>query len=158
APGNTCTVTVQFRPGTNTTGLKTATLSITDSGGTATDALSGTVVANVLTFSAPTPSLVTGTTTSHSGVVTITNSGTATFTFSGFAVNKVGTAGGTFSIAGGGGAGPGCTATTALAGGAGCTVTLTYAPPGTTTTATANVSVTGTGAPSPQVSANFTAN
>jgi hypothetical protein len=157
AAGATCAVTVQFRPGTNTTGLKAATLSITDSAGTATDALSGTVVANVLTFAGPTPSLVTGTTTSHSGVVTITNSGAATFTFGGFAVNKVGGAGGTFSVAGGGGAGPACTATTALAAAAACTVTVTYAPSGTTT-ATANISVTGTGAPSPQVSANFTAN
>jgi cadherin-like protein/Big-like domain-containing protein len=39
APGNTCVVTVQFRP--TTTGAKPATLSVTDSGGTQTSTLNG---------------------------------------------------------------------------------------------------------------------
>jgi hypothetical protein len=43
APGGTCFVTVQFKPLTaQTTGLKTATLSVTDSAGTQTSTLSGT--------------------------------------------------------------------------------------------------------------------
>jgi hypothetical protein len=162
APTGTCTVTVRFQPGSDSAGAKTATLSITDSAGTASDTLSGTVLAGTtpaLAFAGPSPSLVTGTTTTHTGVVTISNAGTATFTFTALPiVTKVGTAGGTFTIAAGGGAGPACTATTALAVGGSCTVTVTYAPAGSSTMATANVSVTGTGATSPQTSNNFSAN
>ncbi len=43
APGATCTVTVQFKPRTaQSTGLKPATISVTDSAGTQTSALNGT--------------------------------------------------------------------------------------------------------------------
>ena len=43
APGATCVVTVQFQPKTaQTTGLKTATISVTDAAGTQTSTLSGT--------------------------------------------------------------------------------------------------------------------
>ncbi len=156
APNGNCTVTVRFQPGTSAPGAKTATLSITDSGGTATVTVNGTVT--VLSFTGPTPALTTGATSAHNGVVMIRNAGTTTFTFTALpAVNKVGTAGGTFTIAAGGGTGPACTATIALAAGGSCTETVTYTPAGTTL-ATANVSVSGSGAASPQISANFTAN
>jgi hypothetical protein len=43
APGATCVVTVQFQPKTaQTTGLKTATISVTDPAGTQTSTLTGT--------------------------------------------------------------------------------------------------------------------
>jgi hypothetical protein len=43
APGGTCVVTVQFQPKTaQTTGLKTATISVTDAAGTQTSTLTGT--------------------------------------------------------------------------------------------------------------------
>jgi hypothetical protein len=43
APGATCVVTVQFQPKTaQTTGLKTATISVTDAAGTQTSTLTGT--------------------------------------------------------------------------------------------------------------------
>jgi hypothetical protein len=161
APGATCAVTARFQSGTDTAGQKAATLSIAWTGpaaGSATDSLTGTV-GGTLTFAGPTPSLVTGTTTTHAGTVTITNSGTATFTFNALpTVTKVGTAGGTFSIAPGGTT-P-CTATTALAVGGSCTEVVTYAPGGSSATATADVNVTGTGtgATSPQTSPDFTAN
>jgi hypothetical protein len=42
-PGQTCVVTVQFQPKTaQTTGAKTATISVTDSAGTQTSTLTGT--------------------------------------------------------------------------------------------------------------------
>jgi hypothetical protein len=43
APGATCVVTVQFRPSTlQTTGAKTATISVSDLAGTQTSTLTGT--------------------------------------------------------------------------------------------------------------------
>jgi hypothetical protein len=43
APGASCVVTVQFQPKTaQTTGVKTATISVTDAAGTQTSTLTGT--------------------------------------------------------------------------------------------------------------------
>jgi hypothetical protein len=154
--GQTCTVTVAFRStGSDTAGTKTGSLTITDSAGTATVSLSGTVVTS-LAFAGPTPSLVTGTTTAHTGTVTISNAGTATFTFNALpTVTKLtGPGAASFSITAGGT----CTASTALAAGGNCTLAVTYSPGGSTNTSTARVNVTGTGGPSPQSSATFSAN
>jgi hypothetical protein len=120
-----------------------------------------TVTGATVAFSGPNPSLVTGTTTTHSGFVTVTNTATGAnagpFTFTAApTITKVGTAGGTFSIIAGGT----CTSTTVLNVGTGnsCTINVQYVPSGTTT-ATANVTVTGTGlATASQTSSNFTAN
>jgi hypothetical protein len=117
-----------------------------------------TVLGANLTISAPAPSLVTGTTTTHTGTITVsnaagTNAGAFTFTAAP-AVAKVGTAGGTFSIAAGGT----CVSGHVVNPGASCTIVVQYAPSGTTT-ATGNVTVTGTGiGTATQTGANFTAN
>ena len=68
-------------------------------------------------FIAPIPSLVTGTTTPHSGTITVTNTAIGAnagpFTFTAApTVTKVGSAGGTFTVTGG--AINPCTATTVL--------------------------------------------
>jgi hypothetical protein len=151
--GSSCTVVVQFQ-GTGTAGAKAATLTITDSFGTQTDALTGTVA--TVTFAGPTPSLVTGTTTAHSGLITVSNAGAGSLTMTAApAVTKVGAAGGTFSIIAGG-----CANGTVLLAGGSCTINVQYAPSGTTT-ATANVTITATGMGTPTntlTSPNFTAN
>jgi hypothetical protein len=153
--GSSCTVVVQFQ-GTGTAGAKAATLTITDSFGTQTDALTGTVAS--VTFAGPAPTLVTGTTTAHSGFITVANAGAGSLTMTAApTVTKVGAAGGTFSIIAGG-----CANGTILLAGGSCTINVQYAPPtGSTTTATANVTITATGMGTPTntlTSPNFTAN
>jgi hypothetical protein len=161
APGATCVIFVQFKPQTaQTPGAKPATLSVTDLAGTQTSALNGTSnLALAVTFSAPSPSLVTNTTTTHTGNITVTNptgnNGNLTLSANP-TVNKVGTAGGTFSIVTGGS----CVSGANIAPGATCTIIVQYAP-GTsgTTTATANVTITGdVGNAGTATSTNFTAN
>jgi hypothetical protein len=153
--GSSCTVVVQFQ-GTGTAGAKAATLTITDSFGTQTDALTGTVAS--VTFAGPAPTLVTGTTTAHSGFITVANAGAGSLTMTAApTVTKVGAAGGTFSIIAGGT----CANGTVVAAGGNCTINVQYAPPGNTTTATANVTITATGMGTPTntlTSPNFTAN
>ncbi|HWX93931.1 MAG TPA: hypothetical protein VNY29_14985 [Terriglobales bacterium] len=159
APGATCVITVQFRPLTaQAAGAKPATLSVTDLAGTQTAALNGqSDLALAVTFSAPTPSLVTGTTTTHTGTITVANpagnNGNLTLSANP-TVTKVGALGGTFSIAAGGT----CVSGANVAPGASCTIIVSYAPAGTTT-ATANVTITGdVGNAGTATSANFTAN
>jgi hypothetical protein len=120
-----------------------------------------TVTGATVAFSNPTPSLVTGATTAHSGTITVTNTATGasagplTLTAAP-TVTKVGAPGGTFSITGG----------TCVSGaivnpvaGSSCTIIVQYNPGGSTTTATANVTITGTGlAASTLTGTNFTAN
>ena len=136
-------------------GGRTVTVS-TPIGTTNTEAF--TVLGANLTISAPAPSLVTGTTTTHTGTITVSNAaGTnaGAFTFTAVpTVTKVGTPGGTFSIAAGGT----CVSGHVVNPGANCTIIVQYAPSGTTTAA-GNVTVTGTGiGTATQTGANFTAN
>jgi hypothetical protein len=124
----------------------------------ASNAVTFTVRGATVAFAGPTPSLVTGTTTTHSGTITVSNAAAATGPLTLTAaptVTKVGAAGGTFSITGGT-----CVLGAVVNPASNCTITVQYAP-GTsgTTTATANVTVTGTGlAAATLTSANFTAN
>jgi hypothetical protein len=163
--GVTCTVPVVATGGASATSsctiaataaLGARTISVRTPAGTSnTEAFR--VTGATVALSAPAPSLVTGTTTAHSGTITVSNATGANagpFTFTANpAVAKVGTAGGTFSITGGT-----CTSVTTLAPGATCTIVVTYTPSGTTT-ATAHVTVTGTGLATASVTgANFTAN
>ena len=144
APGATCVVEVQFQPQTSqAAGVKTATISVADSFGTQTSTLNGTDAAAV-TFSGPSPSLVTGTTTTHTGTITVTNAATAAPLVLSAAptVVRVGTAGGAFSIVAG--AGTTCTSGATVAAGASCTILVQYAP-GTAGNATATATVTVNG-------------
>jgi hypothetical protein len=164
APGSP-NITVTNFVAVNATTVK-ATLNIalaTSLGGhpitvTVNGAVSNAVTFTVtgISFSGPTPSLVTGTTTTHSGTITVTNSNPGSITVTAApAVTKVGTAGGTFSITSGT-----CVSGFVVAGGGGtCTIIVQYNPGGVTTTATANVTLTDTGAATAtQTSPNFTAN
>jgi len=162
----TCTIGTQTTTTVNascviarTAALGARNISVTDTFPATSNTVAFTVTGATVAFSAPTPSLVTGATTTHSGLITVSNTATGAnagpFTFTAApAVTKVGAAGGTFSIVSGGT----CTATTVLNVGTTCTINVQYAPSGTTT-ATANVTVTGTGlATATQTSTNFTAN
>jgi hypothetical protein len=139
--------------------LATRTITVNTTANGSSNTVNFAITGATLTFSAPSPSLVTGTTTAHSGTVTVTNTATGAtagnFTFTATpVVTKVGTAGGTFTNPPGGT----CTNGAVIAPGGTCTIIVTYTPSGTTT-ATGNVTVTGTGlATASQTSANFTAN
>jgi hypothetical protein len=158
AAGASCVVTVSFQPQTSQApGLKPATISVTDAAGTQTATLNGTSNAPLpLTFSAPSPTLANGATTTHNGTITVTNPagnlGSVTLTANP-TVTKVGTAGGTFSIATGGT----CVSGASITAGGTCTIIVQYVPSGTTT-ATGNVTITGDLGTGTQTSANFTAN
>jgi hypothetical protein len=161
AAGASCVVTVSFQPQTSQApGLKPATISVTDAAGNQTATLNGTSNAPLpLTFSLPSPSLVTGTTTAHNGTITVTNPagnlGSVTLTANP-TVAKVGTAGGTFSIVTGTTGGT-CVSGASITAGGSCTIVVQYTPSGTTT-ATGNVTITGDLGTGTQTSANFTAN
>jgi hypothetical protein len=108
-----------------------------------------------VTLSAPVPALTTtpANTATKTGTITVTNAGTATaaFTFTAApAVTKVGTAGGTFSIATGGT----CANDTILDPGGTCTINVQYAPGTSTATASANVTATGAGGATLAITAN----
>ncbi|MDR3747571.1 MAG: choice-of-anchor D domain-containing protein [Acidobacteriota bacterium] len=164
AAGASCTYGVRFLPAA--AGTFPRTLSIAATGFTINTAaspfvvtLTGTGTAVTVGFAGPTPSLVTGTTTAHSGTVTITNSSGAAITPTSIAVTKVGGAGGTFAV----GAGGTCAVGTPIANAGTCTVVVTYTPPtGSTTTATAHITLTdtlaGSAGTATQTEANFTAN
>jgi hypothetical protein len=78
APGQACTVTVAFRPGTTTAGTKTGSLTITDSAGTATVSFSGTVVTPTLSPASIAFGGVTRGGTSATTLVTLTNNSACT--------------------------------------------------------------------------------
>ena len=122
-----------------TAGVGTHNLTVSN-GLTTSNPVGFTVTQGVIAFTVPT----TVTTAPANLTVTVSNTsaGTGPITFTGITVNKVGTAGGTFSITGGT-----CTNTTILTPGSNCTVIVGYAP-GTngTTTATADITITDTGA------------
>jgi hypothetical protein len=160
AAGASCTYNVVFSPAA--AGSFSRTLTFAASGWTVTGspvALNGTSSAVAVAFSAPTPSLVTGTTTAHSGTVTVTNNSGAAITLaSAPTVQKVGVAGGTFTI----GAGGTCTSGSTVAAGGTCTIVVNYNPGGSLTTATAHVVLTdtlaGAAGTATQTGPNFTAN
>jgi len=164
APGNSCTASIAFNP--TTTGAKSANLQINvgaPASPTQTSvALTGTGTQGAVSFSAPSPTLVTGTTSPHSGTVTVTNTGTApvTLTAAPTATKVSGAASSSFGVTGGT-----CTnGFTINPGGGTCTIVVTYTPgSGGTTTATAHVNISDTGVASgggtaTQSSANFSAN
>jgi hypothetical protein len=164
APGATCNIEVQFKPLTaQAPGAKPATISVTDAAGTQTATLNGTSnLANAVTFSAPVPSLVTGTTTPHTGTITVTNptgnNGNLTLTANPTVTKVGGPASGVFSIVTGTGGGT-CISGASIAAGSTCTIVVSYNPGGSTATATANVTITGdVGNAGTATSANFTAN
>jgi hypothetical protein len=159
APGGTCTIVVQFRPLTaQAAGAKPATISVTDLAGTQTSILNGTDALATVNIAAPTPSLVTGATTTHTGIVTVSNAAAAASPLiltANPTIARVGTAGGTFSIISGGT----CISGAVVNAGSNCTINVQYAPGGSAVTATANVTITGNAtAGGTQTSVNFTAN
>lgn len=113
-----------------------------------------------LVFSTPSPALNGGATTTETGTITVSNTSTGAtagpFTFTAApTAAKLGTAGGTFSIAAGGT----CVSGFALNSGGTCTILLQYAPGGSTATVMGNVTVTGTGlATATLTSQNYPAN
>jgi len=142
APGATCVVTVQFKPLTaQAAGAKPATISVTDLAGTQTSTLNGTDALAAVTFSGPTPSLVTGTTTTHTGTITVSNGAAAgeLILTANPVVTRV-TGPGTFSIIN---AGTTCTSGAVVNPGSTCTIVVQYAPGGSAVGATANVRITG---------------
>jgi len=120
------------------------------------------VTGATLAISAPLPALnpTPANTATETSTVTVSNTASgataASFTFTANPViNKVGGAGGTFSIITGGT----CVSGAVVNPGNNCTITVQYAPGTSTATATANVTVTGSGlATASQNSANFNAN
>jgi hypothetical protein len=126
--------------------------------GTQTVALTGTTTVGTPSWSAMTPSLVTGTTTAHSGTITLTNAPTSSGPLNLTAPpTVVKTAGpGSFAVTGG-------TCTTGpfprtIVTGGNCTVTVQYTPSGTTSS-TAHIAITDTGdTTATQNSPNFNAN
>jgi hypothetical protein len=167
AASASCTFSVVFAPtstGNKGTGLVSpgARVDVTHEAGAVNTGVLGSPVwgtGTTVAFSGPTPSLLNGSSTTHSGTVTVTNNSGGTITLAAApTVTKVGTAGGLFSITGGT-----CTNGATVTAGSNCTIIVQYNPNGTgTTTATANVSISdtfagGTGTAT-QTSANFTAN
>jgi hypothetical protein len=141
AAGASCTYNVVFSP--TSAGTFSRTLTFAPTGYTSIVVnLSGTSSAVTLGFSAPKPSLVTGTTTSHSGTVTVTNTSGAAITLASTPVvtKTAGGASSTFTNTGGT-----CTNGLTVANNGTCTIIVTYNP-GTsgTTTATARVRLTDT--------------
>jgi hypothetical protein len=164
APGNTpcsssqvlnaqavCVVGVLFTP--TQTGLRTATLAITD---TATGTPHTTVLQGGSGTTGPTvtvtpPSLTFGPqpvgTTSAAQSVTLSNTGTATVTFAGFTVS--GTNAGDFGVPLPT-SGAMCSPSGTLAGGASCTINVLFTPSAIgSRTATLNIADNATGSPQP---------
>jgi hypothetical protein len=160
----TVTATVTFAPGTALGPGHPFHVVTTNPDGIArpSNNLNFTVTGATVTFTGPAPALTTATpnTTIKNGVVTVNNAAGASgpFTFTAApTITKVGTAGGTFTIAAGGT----CASGTVVNPGGSCTINVSYAPGVSTVTATAHVNVTGSGISSPtgtQSSANFNAN
>jgi hypothetical protein len=125
-----------------------------------TGSLPFTVTGATVAFSAPSPALNTGGTTTKSGTITVSNTATGanagpfTFTAAPTIAKVSGTGNGTFSITGGT-----CVSGFAITPGSNCSINVSYS--GETNTATANgrVTATGTGiATASQNSATFPAN
>jgi len=134
--GASCTITVTFQP--TASGPQKGTLTVVDSAGTQTAALSG--MGTVMTFSPPSLSFGTQTvnTTSAPEIVTMKNIGTASVSVN--AINSAGQRGSSFS------ASQNCTGT--LAGGASCQISVTFTPKlKGVLNATINVGDTGGGSP-----------
>ncbi len=117
------------------------------------------VTGAIVTFTGPAPALTSTpvNTSTKSGLVTISNGAAATGPLTMTAaptVNKVGGAGGTFTVIAGGT----CTSTSVIAPGSSCTVNVQYAPGASTATAAAHVTTTGTGFASPLNGPNFNGN
>jgi hypothetical protein len=124
-----------------------------------TGTLPFTVTGAIVTFTGPVPALTSApaNTSTKSGLVTISNGAAATgpLTMTAApAVNKVGGAGGTFTVIAGGT----CTSTSVIAPGSSCTVNVQYAPGASTATAAAHVTITGAGFASPLNGPNFNGN
>jgi hypothetical protein len=124
------------------------------------------VTGGTAAFAGPTPALTTGTpnTSTKNGTITVTNSATGanagplTLTAAP-TIAKVGTAGGTFSIAVGGTCVSGAVINPAPTTPTSCTINVQYVPGASTVTATAHVTIADTGAATAtQTGANFTAN
>jgi hypothetical protein len=117
------------------------------------------VTAATLGFSAPSPALNGGGTTTKNGTVTVSNTASGTtagpFTFTAPPSVVKNSGPGTFSVVAGGS----CTGATVLAPGASCTVNVRYAPGGSALPASGAVRVAGTGTTTATVTGpNFPAN
>jgi len=138
-------------------GLGARTVAVVTPGGT-TNTVTFTVTGATVTISAPSPSLVTGTTTSHFGTVSVSNASAATgpltLTAAPAVVKTVGPAATSFSITGGT-----CVSGFVINPGGSCTIQVTYNPSGTTAISTAHISLANTGAATgPLNGPNFNAN
>lgn len=153
AVGASCTINLSFAPGLNgsstAAGSKAANLMVNVSGAIAqTLPVSGTTTVATVSLSAPVPSLVTGTTTSHAGTVTLTNSATSSspgpLTLTATPTVRVTTPGPTgsgFTVTGGT-----CVSGSTVLPGGTCTIIVTYNPNGSaTTSATAQLTINATG-------------
>jgi hypothetical protein len=135
----TATFTIASNAGT---GLRTVTVN-TPAG---SPTINFRVLGATLTISAPSPSLVTGSPSAHSGTVTVSNTATGAsagpFTFSSDpAVNQTGVVHGSFAITGGS-----CANGLVVNAGSNCTIIVRYTPSlANTLNSTAHVTVIGTG-------------
>jgi hypothetical protein len=168
--GNSCTVALEFHPNSGSSpkyGEFNVNVATGTAGNGASNPYSVVLTGNVLeanpVFSGPTPSLVTGTTAIHSGLITVTNSGTGPLTL---------TAAPTVARAGGGTnyfsvltapvpapAGTQCASGVTLQVNGTCWIDVQYNPHGTTTTESGQVTIRDTGAvQATQASPTFNAN
>jgi hypothetical protein len=145
---------------TNAATLGVSNIAVTTPGGTS-NTEPFRVVGATVTMAGPTPALTStpADLNQKNGVITIGNSATGanagplTLTAAP-TIQKVGTAGGTFSITGGT-----CASGTVVNPGSSCTISVQYVPGTSTATATAHVTITDTGAGSAsQTTSNFNAN
>jgi hypothetical protein len=159
AVGASCTVNVTFTP-TSASTPKTATLNVNVAAPATTPgtvALTGNVTQAIVAFSAPTPALNTGGTSTKNGVITVSNTGTGplTLTAAPSIAKASGTGTGTPSIQPGGT----CISGAVIPAATGtCTINVRWVP---TNTLTANLAVTLTdsgAATGTQTSATFPAN
>jgi Bacterial Ig domain/Abnormal spindle-like microcephaly-assoc'd, ASPM-SPD-2-Hydin len=165
AAGASCTVNVTFTPTSNggkIGALIVAGTSLFSSGASMLTGTGFTPVA-VVGFSAPNPSLVTGTRTAHTGTITVTNSGTGPLTLTANPTVTETAGLNNFAIVAPT-TGTRCVSGFVVAAGGTCTIGVQYTPntSGTLTTSTAHVTLTDNGTAggngATQNSGNFNAN
>jgi hypothetical protein len=161
AAATSCTIRVTFHPTAvgSAPGTLAIAASVSVSGSPVTLTGNGTngVLTGIATFTGPTPSLVTGSGTVHSGTVTVTNTATGAtagpLTMTGAPGINKNFGPGQFSITGGT-----CGPTTVLIPGASCTIIVQYDPGGDTTTASETVEIFVTGQANTNPNYTFSAN
>jgi hypothetical protein len=159
AAGASCTINVTFTPPA-TTGLRSATLSVTSSAPALSVSLSGTGTQAAVVFSPAQPAglmTLAADTTVKNGTLTVTNTGNGPLTITALPTVARLTGTGTFAVIN---VGTTCTATAVVAANGGtCAIHIRYTPPTTGgVMSTAQVTVTGSGGAQSQYNVTVSAN